>query len=154
MCANKMLTFYSSCSRTAYSTGSLEVLNHEQKPGDRLWTTAWLPEGKWEADLHHQARCGIRLGLYSSSLTCLWACRLQWCSWQWFRKMGLGYWPFWYTLSISDPLPTSTTPFPIVFFSPPYAYKKGALSLSFSSCWSFFCTFCIPIFSILVHLRA
>jgi hypothetical protein len=36
MFGNKMLTFYSSCSGTAYSTGSLEVLNHEQKPGDRL----------------------------------------------------------------------------------------------------------------------
>ncbi len=58
------------------------------------------------------------------------------------------------TLSISDALPTSTTPFPIVFFSPPYSYKKGALSLSFSSCRRFFCSLCIPIFSILVHLRA
>ncbi len=66
---------------------------------------------------------------------------------------GNWYWPFWYTLSISDALPTCTRPFPIVFFSPPYSYKKGALSLSFSSCWSFFCSLCIPIFSILVHLR-
>jgi hypothetical protein len=44
---------------------------------------------------------------------------------------GFGNWygPFWYTLSISDALPTSTRLFPIVFFSPPYSYKKGALSL-------------------------
>jgi hypothetical protein len=43
---------------------------------------------------------------------------------------------------------------PSRFLLPTIHHKKGALSISFSSCWSFFCSLCIPIFSILVHLRA